>query len=82
MLAAVLPAQLLLPAVGVLLVATGMATAAGLYLAGFRLGRDGHHAWDIAALMVFSGFAATILADAGGALTALDELTLTFTSDK
>lgn len=82
LLMATLPEQLVLPAIAILFVAAGFATAAGLFLAGYRLGADGHHAWDVAALMVFVGFAAAILADTGGALATLDELAATFTVNK
>jgi hypothetical protein len=74
LLLAVLPEQLVLPSIAILFVAAGMAIAAGLQLAGYRLGVDGHHAWDVAALMVFIGFAAAIMTDPGSALATLDEL--------
>lgn len=76
---AALPEQLVLSAIAMLFVAAGMGTAAGLHLAGYRLGVDGHHTWDVAALMVFAGFAAAIMADTGSALATLDELAATFT---
>jgi len=82
LLLAVLPEQLVLPTVAILFVAAGMAIAAGLQLAGFRLGADGHHAWDIAALMVFIGFAAAIMTDTGSALAALDEFAAAHTLNK
>jgi len=82
LLLATLPEQLALLAVAVLFVAAGMATAAGLHLSGYRLGVNGHHAWDIAALMVFVGFAAAIMSDASSALATLDEFAGTFTVDR
>jgi hypothetical protein len=82
LLLATLPEQLFLPAIAMFFVAAGLATAAGLVLAGYRLGVDGHHAWDVAALMVFVGFSAAIMADTGSALAALDELAATFTVNK
>jgi hypothetical protein len=69
-----LPAPLVLLATGSFLATAGFVTAAALYLAGRRLGRDGTLGWDMAASLVFFGFAAALLADTGEALTALAEL--------
>jgi hypothetical protein len=69
-----LPAPLVLLATGSALVTIGFAVAAGLLLTGHRMGRDGTAGWEMAAALVFLGFAAALLADAGEALTALAEL--------
>jgi hypothetical protein len=70
----VLPAPLVLLATGSVLALAGFAVAAGLYLAGRRMGRDGTAGWDTAASLVLLGFAAALLADTGEALTAFAEL--------
>jgi hypothetical protein len=69
-----LPAPLVLPATGCVLAIAGFAVASALLLAGRRMGRDATTGWDAAAALVFFGFAATLLADTGAALTALAEL--------
>lgn len=69
-----LPAPLVLLATGCVLVTIGFAVAAGLLLTGHRMGRDGTAGWDMAAALVFFGFSAAVLADAGAALTALAEI--------
>jgi hypothetical protein len=71
-----LPAPLVLLATGCALALVGFAVAATLLLVGSRMGRDATPAWDAAAALVFFGFAATLLADTGAALTALSELTV------
>jgi hypothetical protein len=70
----ILPPPLVLLAAGSALAVAGFVLAAGLYLAGRRMGRDGTTGWDAAAALVLFGFAAALLADTGEALTALAEL--------
>jgi hypothetical protein len=70
----VLPPSLVLLATGSVLATAGFALAAGLFLSGRRMGRDGTVGWDAAAALVVLGFAAGLLADTGEALTALAEL--------
>ena len=77
-----LPEPLVMPAIAILLVGAGMGIAAGLHMAGYRLGADGHHAWDVAGLMVFVGFAAAIMTDSAGALATLDQIAAAYTIDK
>jgi hypothetical protein len=74
LLAALLPGALVLPAMSIVLAATGFALAAGLYLTGHRMGRNGTPGWDMAAALVFFGFAAALLTNTGEALAALGEL--------
>jgi hypothetical protein len=69
-----LPAPLVLLGTGSVLVVAGLALAAFLLLAGRRMGRDGTVGWDVAATLVFFGFAAALLADTGEVLTTLAEL--------
>ena len=69
-----LPPPLVLLATGSVLAIAGLALAAGLFVAGRRMGRDGAVGWDTAAALVFFGFTAALLADTGEALTALAEL--------
>jgi hypothetical protein len=71
LLALVLPGALVLPAMSILLATAGFAIAAGLLLTGHRMGRDGTGGWDLAAALVFCGFAAALLTDTGAALAAL-----------
>jgi hypothetical protein len=75
LLSLLLPAPLVLLAAGCAVALAGFAVAGTLLLAGRRMGRDATSAWDAAAALVFFGFAATLLADTGAALTALSELT-------
>lgn len=82
LLLAVLPESLVLPAIAILLVGAGMAIAAALHVAGYRLGADGHHAWDVAGLMVFVGFAAAIMTDSTSALATLDEIAAAYAISK
>jgi hypothetical protein len=76
----ILPAPIVLLATGSTLALAGFVVAAGLLLAGRRLGRDGTVGWDTAAALVFFGFAAALLADTGEALTALADLRHTLTT--
>ena len=71
-----------MPAIAILLVGAGMGIAAGLHMAGYRLGTDGHHTWDVAGLMVFVGFAAAIMTDSASALATLDQIAAAYTIDK
>jgi hypothetical protein len=73
-LSVVLPAPLVLSAISILLVFTGFAIAAGLYLAGYRITRDRNCGWEFAAVLVFLGFAAALLADSGEALAVLEQM--------
>lgn len=75
----ILPAQLVLLATGSALALAGFILAAALLVAGRRMGRDGTVGWDTAAALVFFGFAASLLADTGEALTALADLRDTLT---
>jgi hypothetical protein len=72
LLAAVLPTPLVLLALSVLFVGIGFGTAAALYLAGYRMERDPHRGWEIAAVLLFLGFAAAMLADTREVLAVLD----------
>ena len=69
-----LPAPLVLPALSILMVAVGFTIAAGLYLAGSRMERDWNRGWELAAVLAFLGFAASILTDGGEALAVLDQM--------
>jgi hypothetical protein len=75
--AALLPSPLVLPALAILFVCAGFATAAGLCLSGHRMQPVRHPAWDLAGLLVFMGFAAAILTDVKDALAAFDQLSMT-----
>jgi hypothetical protein len=70
----ILPAPLVLLAAGSVLALAGLMLAAALYVAGRRMGSDGTVGWDTAATLVLFGFAAALLTDTGGALTAFAEL--------
>ncbi|MGE5512192.1 MAG: hypothetical protein ACM31O_13175 [Bacteroidota bacterium] len=72
--AAAAPQPLLLPALSILMALAGLSLAALLYLAGFRLGRDGTRGWDIAGALTFVGFAGALLIDSEQALAALEQL--------
>lgn len=72
--AATLPAALVLPALGTGLVLAGFALATGLALRRTRLEVDRPNAWDLAAALVFFGFAAGLLADSEQALIALEQM--------
>jgi hypothetical protein len=72
LLAAILPAPLVMISLSALFVIAGFASAAALYLSGSRLGQDRHRAWEIAALLLFLGFAAAMLADTREVLAVLD----------
>jgi hypothetical protein len=69
-----LPAPLVLPALSVLMVLAGFALAGGLYLAGRRMSEGPAAVWNIAAALVFLGFAAGILTDSEEALAVLERL--------
>lgn len=69
-----LPAALVLPALSVLMVLAGFALAGGLYLTGCRMDEGPPVAWNIAAALVFLGFAAGILTDGEEALAVLESL--------
>ena len=75
-----LPPPLVLPALSILFVTAGFGAAGGLYLGGYRLERDHHPGWELAGLLVFLGFAATILTDVPEALSALEQLTIGMTA--
>jgi hypothetical protein len=79
-LALYLPAPLVLPALSILFVTVGFAAAGALYLRGYRLERDHHPGWELAGLLVFLGFAASMLADVPEALSALEQLSTTTAS--
>jgi hypothetical protein len=68
------PAPLVLLVTGSVLATAGFTVAATLFVAGRRMGRDGTAGWDTAAALVFFGFAAALLTDAGEAFTAIAEL--------
>ena len=72
-LTAYLPAALLLASVSVLLVMAGLAVAAGCWLAGQR-GEQPSGLRQIAAALVFLGFAGTILTDSREAFAQLQQL--------
>jgi hypothetical protein len=72
-LAAYLPAELLLASVSVLLVLAGFAIAAGCWLAGQRT-QQLTGLRQVAAALVFLGFAGTILTDTREALAQLQQL--------
>jgi hypothetical protein len=82
LLLAMLPEPLVMPAIAILLVGAGMTIAAGLHAAGYRLSADDHHAWDVAGLMVFVGFAAAIMTDSASALATLDQIAAAYAIDK
>jgi hypothetical protein len=73
-----LPAALVLPALSLLMVLVGFALAGGLYLAGRRMNEEPTAAWNIAAALVFLGFAAGILTDGEEALAVLERLEADF----
>jgi len=68
------PAQLLLPAVGLFLVLTG--ATVGMYgiVAGHRRGSSNQVLLDVAGILVLFGFAAAIMSDKTEALMVLSEL--------
>jgi hypothetical protein len=66
-----LPSPLVLLATGCVLSTAGFATAAGLFLSGRRMGRDGTAGWDLASALVLLGFAAVLIADMGDAMAVL-----------
>jgi len=65
---------LILPALSVLMVLAGFALAAVLYLAGSRMSGTLSPPWEITCALVFVGFAAAILGDAGDAVMLLDAI--------
>ena len=75
-----LPPPLVLPALSILFVSVGFGAAGGLYLSGYRLERDRHPGWEFAGLLVFLGFAATMLTDVPEALSALEQLSIGMTA--
>ncbi len=75
-----LPPPLVLPALSILFVTVGFGAAGGLYLGGYRLERDRHPGWEFAGLLVFLGFAATMLTDVPEALSAIEQLSIGMTA--
>ena len=73
-LSAYLPAPLLLPSMSLLMIGAGLTIAAVSWLAGLRMGRGNHVAWEIAGALVFCGFAAAMLTDKAEALSALAQI--------
>jgi hypothetical protein len=80
LLASQLPAPLILPALSLAMVGAGCVLAAALYLSGSRLTSalstpsTLSAPWEVACALVFLGFAAGILGDAGEAVAVLDEI--------
>lgn len=74
LLASQLPAPLILPTLSLAMVGAGFVSAAALYLSGSRLTSTPSAAWEVACALVFLGFAAGILGDAGEAVAVLDEI--------
>jgi hypothetical protein len=74
LMAAQLPGALLLPAMSLLMVFSGLSLAAGGWLVRGRMGRDPALVWEIAGALVFFGFAAAMLTDKADALAAFAEL--------
>jgi len=70
----VMPAALVLPAIGLLLLFAGFGIAACVHLAGVAVERGRLGAQDIAGALVLLGFAAVLLSDSEQALAALDQL--------
>src|SRR5262249_58146605 len=69
-----LPAALILPALSTLLVFGGFGLAAVSYLKGLRTGHVCADCYTVAGLLVYLGFAATLLADAEQTLTFIEEM--------
>lgn len=65
---------LALPALGLLLLISGFAVAAALYVAGVRTGPGHNGAWLAAGALVLLGFAAALLSDGQEALAQLERL--------
>jgi hypothetical protein len=74
LLAAQVPAPLILPALSMGMVIAGLALAAVLYLSGSRLRGPLSASWEVACALVFFGFAAGILSDGTDAVAVLDEI--------
>ena len=72
-----LPMALVLPALSIVMVVSGFAIAAILYLAGCRMSTGFSPAWEVVGALVFLGFAAAILSDSREALALLDEMETT-----
>jgi hypothetical protein len=69
-----LPPGLILPGLSILMVLAGFCLAAVLYVAGYRLQQGPFLAWEIAAALVFFGFAGSMLTDSEQALSVLQQM--------
>jgi len=69
-----LPVVLVLPAMSVLMVGSGLIMAAILYLSGSRMGIGSSAAWEVAGALVFLGCGAAIVTDNHQALVLFDQM--------